>query len=50
MKIVHISEETVMPVIKKTPMYKDPVFMANLRRSIIESHNKRIRAKQGKQA
>lgn len=50
MKIVHLSEETSKPVSKKLPMYKDPVFMANLRREIIADHNKKIRARQNKQA
>lgn len=30
---------------KKLPVYKDPVFLAKLRKDIIDDHNKKIRAK-----
>lgn len=33
------------PKAKKIPMYKDPVYIAKVRREFIEAHNKRIQKK-----
>lgn len=48
MKIVHsyITEVIQTAPKNKVPMFKDPVFMAELRRSFINDHNKKIKAKQ----
>ena len=35
---------------KRLPMDKDPIFLANLRKQIIEDHNNKIKAKQLKKA
>lgn len=46
MKIVHIKgTEQEAKKQKRVPMYKDPVFMANLRADIIADHNRKIALK-----
>lgn len=46
LKLIHIQEEKGK---KKIPKYKDPVYMAELRRSFIEDHNRKIRLKELKE-
>lgn len=48
MKLIHsyITEVKQDVPKKQVPMYKDPVFMAELRRSFINDHNKKIKSKQ----
>lgn len=55
MKVVHIDTDYKLkpePVkkVKKLPMDKDPVFLAELRRQIIEDHNRKILAKRKNQS
>lgn len=42
MRLVHVNETHVKPI-KKLPMDKDPVFLAQLRQEIIHDHNKKVR-------
>lgn len=47
MKIIHskVSDVKTEQNLKRIPMYKDPVFMAELRKSFIDDHNKKIKSK-----
>jgi|GEM_PF-7120036 len=49
MELVHVNGKPEMqgpyPSAKKLPMDKDPVFLAMLRKEIIDDHNRKIRAK-----
>jgi hypothetical protein len=47
MKVVHsLISEVVKSEPKKLPIYKDPIYLAELRRQLIADQNERIIAKQ----
>lgn len=51
LKVAHIREEEIQGVApKRLPLYKDPVFMAQLAKDFIRDHNAKFDRKQAKQA
>ena len=46
LRVSYIKDESIeqRPKKKHVPLYKDPVFMAQLKRSFFEDHNRKIQA------
>lgn len=45
MKVAYKKGDAEPKKVKKLPMHKDPVFLANLKQELIDDHNKKIRQK-----